>query len=144
MILARSRGGEGLEPFARGVFALLKVADVLEHDSSNYLGSTYFRGAALGLSLAVARCDHSAFRDFEYWLVLDKDGPWVSDRTYLWDCGDMIARILARAGYEVCCPMTPEDWAEEKSVVRRLRYRWNPSAPIDQRIEILTEEVPGG
>lgn len=146
-IFVKRGGYASLEEFSRGVFKVLHVTEIEERLSANYQGGRYFAGIAFGLSLTVAEADDVGYEDYDFWLLLKEEGPWVEDNSYLQGCGDMIARILTRHGYEVVRAL---NWSGRQSVIKRMRYKreWigpftekDPPERIRQEITTQSEDV---
>jgi hypothetical protein len=116
-VFVRRTGRETLDEFAAAVFALLGVTRIEKRSSSNYLDETYYVGTALAIDLTVALADDERFQDYEFWLSLKRNGPRGEDDSYLDQCGDVIARVLAMSDYEVCRAL---NW--ERPGSKRARY----------------------
>jgi hypothetical protein len=135
-LFVRRTGHESLREFAAAVYQLLGVTKVSERNSSNYSGETYFVGTALAMDLTVALADEDGFEDYAFWISLKRNGPRVQDDSYLDRCGDVIARVLAMNGYEVCGALS---WGA--SGTRRVKYVRQPRAGEADAIEACVEDM---
>lgn len=95
------KDGEDLGHFVLELEKILQLGDSQLRESSNYLDGICYLTGSLGVALQIGRFKTIAFDKYEFQLSFSTRDAWIDNDEFLVGLADLIARILAAAGYSV-------------------------------------------